>query len=89
MNSGIMADCAGSWNIAPQSPFAGSMRAAVRRFARSSRGGAVLELALGAVVLTTTAAVCFDIYSGHGGYGAGADGGHHGRLRLARSRSPE
>ena len=63
MNSGIMADCAGSWNIAPQSPFAGSMRAAVRRFARSSRGGAVLELALGAVVLTTTAAVCFDIYS--------------------------
>ena len=63
MNSGIMSDCVGGWNIAPRSPFSGSVRAAIRRFARSSRGGAVIELALGAVVLTAAAAACFDIYS--------------------------
>ena len=63
MNSGIMPDCADGWNIAPRSPFSGSVRAAIRRFARNCRGGAVLEFALGAVVLTTTAAMCFDIYS--------------------------
>lgn len=63
MNSGIMPDCADGWNIAPRSPFSGSVRAAIRRFARNCRGGAVLEFALGAVVLTTTAAACFDIYS--------------------------
>lgn len=63
MTSGIMSDCAGGWNIAPRSPFSGSVRTAIRRFARNCRGGAVLEFALGAVVLTTTAAACFDIYS--------------------------
>ena len=69
MNSGIMSDCAGGWNIAPgwsiasRTPFSGSVRTAIRRFARSSRGGAMIELALGAVVLTATAAAGFDIYS--------------------------
>ena len=42
-------------------PIAGA--AAVRRFARDSRGGAALEFALEAITLVATAALCFDIYS--------------------------
>ena len=63
MNSGIMSDRAARLKVALRSPFSLSVRAAIRRFARDSRGGAMIELALGAVVLTATAATCFDIYS--------------------------
>ena len=41
----------------------GSPLALLRIFARDPRGGASIELALGAVVLVSVSALCFDLYS--------------------------
>ena len=61
MSAAIMSERCHSLKTVRQLVFPGA--AAIRRFARNSRGGAALEFALGAVVLTATAAMCFDIYS--------------------------
>ena len=58
-----MSERCDSLKIAWQLMFPITCALAVRRFARDSRGGAAVELALGAVTLVSVAAVCFDIYS--------------------------
>ena len=63
MSAGIMSERCDSLKTAWQLMFPIAGAAAVRRFARDSRGAAALELALGAVTLVATAALCFDIYS--------------------------
>ena len=63
MSVGIMSERCDSLKTAWQLMFPIAGAAAVRRFARDSRGAAALELALGAVTLVATAALCFDIYS--------------------------
>ena len=63
MSAGIMSERCNSLKTAWQLMFPIAGAAAVRRFARDSRGAAALELALGAVTLVATAALCFDIYS--------------------------
>ena len=63
MSAGIMSERCDPLKTAWQLMFPIAGAAAVRRFARDSRGAAALELALGAVTLVATAALCFDIYS--------------------------